>query len=526
MEARKSKTVMRHSGLIAFLVLTSSVLPDARAGSATWNLDPIDNNWNNADNWTPATVPASTTDVATFGASNVTTVLVEVAAYHPLAEIVFRSGASAFTFNVTDDNLVLLGAGITNSSGAIQNFAISEGQGIGFHNSATAGDQTNFILAPKKPFVPGVVFYDATTAGSATFTINGSVTGDLGGEVQFITFSSAASGRFSNLGGNGTGSEGGLISFHHKAKGGNGTFINEGGVGAGALGASTLFTDTSDAENATLIANGGVAGGGGASITFLTHSSGGEAQVELFGNGTLDIHLAAGPITVGSLEGDGLVSLGRNNLILGGKNLNTNFSGVIQDDRKGGSITKVGTGRLILTNASTYIGGTTIEGGTLLVNNTAGSGVGTGPVQALSGILGGSGVISGRVTMGSGGGTGVTLGPGANSVIPGTLTIEKQLALKPDATYRVTLNSNTSAVDQLVANGVRIIGAEIVFNELGSTSLPTGVTLTVISNTSSKPISGMFRNLPDGETITVGNNTLHASYSGGDENDLTLTVVR
>ena len=52
--------------------------------------------------------------------------------------------------------------------------------------------------------------------------------------------------------------------------------------------------------------------------------------------------------------------LGVNNLTVGSNNLSTTFSGVIQD---GGSLTKVGRGTLILTNANTYTGGTTIEQG-------------------------------------------------------------------------------------------------------------------------------------------------------------------
>src|SRR5262249_17407176 len=202
-------------------------------------------------------------------------------------------------------------------------------------------------------------------------------------------------------------------------------------------------------------------------------------------------------------------------MTVGTNNLSTIFSGVIQGDT-GSSLTKVGTGKLVLTNGNTYTGGTTLNGGTLLVNNTTGSGLGTGAVRGLSGILGGSGVISGAVTMGTGHGTGVTLGPGANSIIPGTLTIGMQLGLKSDATYRVTLNSNTPAADQVIANGIRIIGAQIVFNELGTTVLAPGTTFTVISNTSSKPISGTFANLPDGGSVTVGSNTFQANYKGGD----------
>jgi len=38
-------------------------------------------------------------------------------------------------------------------------------------------------------------------------------------------------------------------------------------------------------------------------------------------------------------------------------------------------------------------------------------------------------------------------------------------------------------------------------------------------------ISGTFANLADGAIITVGSDNFQASYSGGDGNDLTLTVV-
>jgi hypothetical protein len=97
--------------------------------------------------------------------------------------------------------------------------------------------------------------------------------------------------------------------------------------------------------------------------------------------------------------------------------------------------------------------------------------------------------------------------------------------LKADATYRVTLNSNTPATDLVVANGVRIQGAQIVLLEMGSATLPPGTVLTVISNTNRKPINGTFANLPDNGTITAGSNTYQANYEGGDGNDLTLTVL-
>jgi outer membrane autotransporter protein len=70
-------------------------------------------------------------------------------------------------------------------------------------------------------------------------------------------------------------------------------------------------------------------------------------------------------VTVGSIEGDGNVFLGPNNLTVGSNNLSTLFSGVIQDGGTGGSLTKVGTGTLTLTGLNTYTGATTVNGGTL-----------------------------------------------------------------------------------------------------------------------------------------------------------------
>jgi hypothetical protein len=50
--------------------------------------------------------------------------------------------------------------------------------------------------------------------------------------------------------------------------------------------------------------------------------------------------------------------------------------------------------------------------------------------------------------------------------------------------------------------------------------------MTLITNTSANPISGTFSNLPDGGIVTINGNNFQASYSGGDGNDLTLTVVQ
>jgi hypothetical protein len=78
----------------------------------------------------------------------------------------------------------------------------------------------------------------------------------------------------------------------------------------------------------------------------------------------------------------------------------------------------------------------------------------------------------------------------------------------------------------VVAKGVTInSGALFSFIGIGSGTITQGTVFTAIDNIAATPVSGTFANLPDGSTFTVGTNSYQVSYSGGDGNDLTLTVV-
>ncbi len=254
--------------------------------------------------------------------------------------------------------------------------------------------------------------------------------------------------------------------------------------------------------------------------------------MELFGNGRLDISLLVAPgVTIGSLEGDGNVFLGAKNLTVGSNQLSTNFSGVIQDGgfrpQVGGSLTKIGTGKLVLGHRNTYTGGTIVERGRLIVNNIGESGTGSGPVQVNGGRFGGKGTIAGAVTVGSGFGREAVLSPGYHHCSnPGTLTIQSPLSFNSDGTYEIEVNSSTETVDKVVAFGVTInVGAQTLFADLGNGTFTVGNVFTVIDNTSATPITGTFSNLPDGAVFTLNGNTYQVNYEGGDGNDLTLTVV-
>src|SRR6266446_8720407 len=89
------------------LVFLLSVI--ARAGSATWDLNPGSGDWNTAGNWTPMTVPNASTDTATFGLSNITNV--SLSANSEVNGIIFDPGASVYTITASPGlTLTLSGA--------------------------------------------------------------------------------------------------------------------------------------------------------------------------------------------------------------------------------------------------------------------------------------------------------------------------------------------------------------------------------------------------------------------------------
>jgi autotransporter-associated beta strand protein len=266
-------------------------------------------------------------------------------------------------------------------------------------------------------------------------------------------------------------------------------------------------------------------------IAFSDKSSGETCTITLSGNAQLyvvdrNVH---NTLTIGSLEGEGIVNLGSTIMGVGSNGKSTVLSGVVQDGDlfSGGVLTKLGQGTLTLSGSNLHTGGTTVSAGTLIVANTAGSATGLGTVTVKGGILGGKGIIGGTVTVGTGSGSGAFLAPAAGSSKQKTLSLQSTLTLQADATYIYTFSAKrTKALtDLVIANGVTINGA--TFNLSGQTQsrMRRGLTLTVMNNTSANPISGAFSNLPDGATVTVNGNNLQANYEGGDGNDLTLTVV-
>ena len=497
------------------------------AGSATWRVNPTSNDWYTATNWRPQTVPDAQEDVATFGGSNITNITLANSNHFTVDSIVFSPGASPYTITAAPvlGFLSVWGVGVINNSGVTQNFITDSTY---FFNQATAG--TNVVYTQPEDSFYGLVFTQQSNAGSAIL-INDGVTSDLKdvGRVSFFDTCSAETSTIINEEGD---PFGGATYFSEYSTAGSSTIT-------AYRNARVTFFEGSTADSATLIADtgtisfleGSTAGNStitadGGTIYFRGQSTGGLAQILLTNGGVLDVGIREDevPITIGSLEGDdGTVHLGGHQLVIGGNGVSTTFGGVITGGF--GNIVKTGDKTLTLTGASTYRGGTTVDAGTLLVQTATGSATGTGVVIVNSGIFGGTGNVSGAVTIGDGmSGTG-TLSPGVEG--PGTLILGQSLTFQSDGNYRyeVGLTRNPQS-DQVVANGVTIsINAKFNLRSKGTATLPPGTLFTAISNTSPSPISGSFSDLPDGAIITAGPNTLQASYEGGDGNDLTLTVI-
>lgn len=210
------------------------------------------------------------------------------------------------------------------------------------------------------------------------------------------------------------------------------------------------------------------------------------------------------------------------------------FSGTIQDGAGPVSLVKQGAGAQVLAGANTYSGGTTVTAGTLLVNNTTGSGVGSGDVTVSGGTLGGTGILgapadASNVTVNAGG----HLSPGLS---PGILTVYGDVTMNYGSFFDVEINGPTPGNgaghhDQLVVHGLVNLN-EATLNPIFGYSPGVGESFTLIDNDGHlDPVGGLgqFLGLPEGAGIPTAPGSpasaLRITYRGNDGNDVVLTGV-
>lgn len=228
---------------------------------------------------------------------------------------------------------------------------------------------------------------------------------------------------------------------------------------------------------------------------------------------------------------------------LSGFNLNASSGVAIDTTNAGGSfdqtvaltgtraLTKLGTGTLILSQANSYTGATTVTGGKLAVNGSITSAV---TVQT-GATLQGNGSITGAVTVQSGG----FLSTG-NSIE--SLTITGNLTQQAGSTFAYEIDNNVAlavAGDLTAVSGdLTITGSTLTLTELGSGSWGVGEKLTLLSYGGT--LTGLFTHnsatLVDDSTFDFSgvtwqfnyNDTVAGSNYTGDllgSNFVTMTVI-
>ena len=288
--------------------------------------------------------------------------------------------------------------------------------------------QNATINAPITSITSGGGNLNKSQAGTLTLTGSNTYTGATSiaaGAISVSSVGNYGTSLASNLGSPGTETQGAIY------------------MGSGTSTGTLIYTGSGETTNRYISLGSNNNAGGG---TIQTDGSGALVFTHNFANnGT--------PTTAGT----------RLLTLQGSSTANNEIQGAISDVDTGAGkltgITKNQAGKWILSGASTYSGGTTINAGTLLVNNTTGSGTGAGDVSVTGGTLGGTGTIGGNVSVSSG----AFLAPGASV---GTLSVGGNVQI--NGTLKIELDgTGAGSADKLaVTGGLDISNATVDFNEL------------------------------------------------------------
>jgi autotransporter-associated beta strand protein len=485
----------------------------AMVGHAAYAVDGVWNGpgaeWTTGTNWSSTpTVPDNTATFTNNGAPTSVTISNNAS----INTLQFNAAAPAYTFSVSNANLVING-GIVNSSSFAPTITNTQSAATSFANSSSAANAS--IVNNQLGFTQ---FFNSSSAGTATIVNDGVLvsTTNFGGTLNFNDSSTAASATVFNR-------NNGQTAFFQASKAGSATIVNSNNGPLDRsmfLAGGTYFFATSSAGNATIVNNsGGIAYFGetssaanatiinnnGGTTYFFEASSAGSATIVANAGGTVDLSgLTTGGTTAGSIAGAGTYTLGSKQLTVGSNNLSTTVSGVIADGGSaggiGGSLVKVGSGTLTLSGANTYTGGTTLNAGGLVVNGSLASGV-----TMNGGTLGGSGTIAGLVANAG------TIAPG-NSI--GTLRVSGNLVQAASSTYQVEVNPAGQGDRVNVGGSATINGATVQVLAQPGTYAPK-TTYTILNATGG--VSGTY-------TGVSSNFAFLAPSLSYDANDVFLTL--
>ena len=444
--------------------------------------------------------------------------------FSSLNAIFFDSGASTFTVGGT---AITMG----NPTGQGGTTVVGNAAVRGIANNSSNNQNVNLNIT-----LGNNVTFNANTStlalGGSTFVLNGNRITVTGSSNTSISNTTSGSGDILKQG-TGTLTLTGANTF---GGGTNNAFIDEGtiAVGSGGTigttnGTSTGFVNlgasgVNTAANASVLATAG--GVTVANPIDVRHFAGINAPSKIIGSNT------SGTVTF-----SGNITLHDSATLTAGTNGTVNFTGVIaQGTATGGQdvngtpgVSKTGDGTVILSNANTYGGGTSVTAGTLLVANMSGSATGIGSVT----VTNSGSTLGGGTTNGVGGISGaVNINPGANLSAGSSTAILKTgaLTLVSGSNFLVELNNTIAGTgyDQVISAGIlSLSGSNLVVT--AANSLMLGDKFYILENSTNNPNGlGTFSN---GLTVTANNGYVFAiNYAdNGDAgtlaNDISLTLA-
>lgn len=292
-------------------LLCALSLGTSNAVTLTWTGLAGDGNIASAGNWSPSQGPV-TSDLLIFAGTN--SLLPQLSSGLTIGSLSFNSTAGAFTLGGAGTYTINTAAGVTNSSAATETINNNITLGLAQTWSATAG---------------ALVFGGNVANGNFLLTLTGG-------------FNTSISGSIGGTGG-----------------------LTKSGTGTLTLSGTNTYTGLTTLSAGTLVLGSNAAIGTGTfSLGTATLQTGGAAR-------TLNNVISLAGTT--TFAGADALNFSNAATLTGSRTLTVSGAGVVTfDGAISGStrkLTKSGAGTLVLNNANTYTGGTTLSTGTLVLGN-------------------------------------------------------------------------------------------------------------------------------------------------------------
>jgi autotransporter-associated beta strand protein len=396
------KLFFKKNLLCSLAVVSGSILFMGASQAQTWTNGGTTDNWSDSGNWTPNVPAGSNNNTAGFN----TGITFNSLTTAPITSVVDSPGSTSWDIRGLTFNSTTGGDAVT-LSGSSLNFGTYGGV-----TGADNGSSTVVTETVGDNLISSASTFSLSSSGKNIFDITGNITVHATTSVGFRGVASTGTSTFAGLIEN---SAGGAVNSVFKTDSGTWTLTNSGNqIAALAVQTGSLISG----------ANGAF---GAAPLLTIGANSGTAVIVDLAGNNQTFGGLTSAAGATNSQTVTNSSATHASLLTYSNSATNESYGGKLTGTLLG--LEKTGTNTYTLTGANTYGNGTTLDGGTLLANNTTGSGIGTGSLTVKNGAtFGGTGSVAptgsnsisvasgGSIFAGNGGSTGaLTINVGGTS---------------------------------------------------------------------------------------------------------------